>query len=372
MLNGERRRRQTTGACTGRLLRSARRIVVAGAALTIGSAMMGLLAGTPASAVAGASMRLFPSARYIDVNQDKRRDTGDRVDITYKVHNAGTESLSQISVRDSAIGAVICTTTTLIPKADTACLAQHYVSLGDMNRGVLTSAATATAESAGGAVTAAGRQITTNLAGRPTLVVTSAVSVTEDGDNSGGLSIGDKVVFTFVIANEGTTTASRVAVIDPLLSSAGIHVSCNGTSLDPGAKLACRSAAMTTTTQQAHGGNLTSAAHAIGVTPSGAAIRGQGNTLVKRLGPRLNAYPHAPSASSGGSSGTAPPASTGSVPDSVTSGAGSRAPGDPASASSTWYKRSSVIAGAGTVSVLLVLGASVWWLWWRRRLRHNG
>ncbi len=133
-----------------------------------------------------------------------------------------------------------CPATTLAPGASTTCTSAPYtITQTDVDAAVVTNTATATAKNGSGTtVTSNSSSTTTPVVQAATLQLTKSAAVT-DVNGNGKTDLGDKITWSFLVKNTGTTTLTTVAVSD---ATAGA-VTCPGGSLAPGASTTCTSAA---------------------------------------------------------------------------------------------------------------------------------
>ena len=92
----------------------------------------------------------------------------------------------------------------------------------------------------------------------------------EDVNGSGLTDAGDRVTYSFTVTNTGNVPVSRVQVDDPLLSTAGVLVSCPAGVLAPGESRTCdATSAYTITAADVAAGATANRATASGTDPDG-------------------------------------------------------------------------------------------------------
>ena len=92
------------------------------------------------------SLALTKSAAVTDVDADGRTDLGDRITWSFLVTNTGTTTLTTVGVDDPTAGAVTCPATTLARGASETCTSATYaITQADVDAGVVSNTATATA-----------------------------------------------------------------------------------------------------------------------------------------------------------------------------------------------------------------------------------
>ncbi len=233
--------------------------------------------GAPVSATDTAAARveqdrglnLTKSATVTDLNGSGFTDLGDSIDWSFQVLNTGTVSLTAISVNDART-AVTCPPGPLAPSASIACTGDiaHTVTQADVDAGLVSNSATATATDAAANPVAAGPSSTDTpvTASRGLGLVKSAAVTDPDGN---GTDLGDTITWSFLVTNTGTTSLSGLVVSDPTAGT----VSCPVTSLAPGASTTCTAGSGHTVTQaDVDAGVLSNTATAGAATPSGAAV----------------------------------------------------------------------------------------------------
>jgi len=185
---------------------------------------------------------------------------GDAITYSFLVTNTGTSSLSGILVDDpklaSAGVSIDCPRTTLGAGASMTCTATDVISQVDSSLGVIVNQATVSGtDSSGLQVTSPPSKVT---------VGESLISVVKTADKTSVVAAGDKVVYSFLVTDEGTTPLSDVAVVDPMLTAAQVPVSCPKTALAAGESMTC-TAQYTATASDISSGLIMNTASATGV-----------------------------------------------------------------------------------------------------------
>jgi uncharacterized repeat protein (TIGR01451 family) len=92
------------------------------------------------------------------------------------------------------------------------------------------------------------------------------MTVNADEDGTGDVSLGDTLIYTFSVTNDGNVNLDPVVVTDPM---PGLSlISCGATSLTPGASMTC-TATYTVTQDDVNAGWINNTATAIGTPPTG-------------------------------------------------------------------------------------------------------
>src|SRR5207342_3137902 len=121
-----------------------------------------------------------------------------------------------LAVTDAKAGSISCPTTTLAPGASTTCTSAAYViSQADVDAGFVTKTASAAGTAPGGGTVTSNPSTTdTTVAQASTLQLTKSAAVT-DVNSNGRTDLGDRITWSFLVRNTGTTTITSAAVNDP-------------------------------------------------------------------------------------------------------------------------------------------------------------
>ena len=208
------------------------------------------------------------TAAVTDVDHDGRTDLGDTITWSFLVSDTGTTTVHSVAIDDPAAGAVSCPVTTLARGASTTCVSAPYViDQADVDAGVVSNTATATAaDPEGHPIVSAPSSADTPVDQVAGLVVTkSAAVLDQDGDRQ--TDLGDQVTWSFLVRDSGTTTIHAVAVNDPTAGS----VTCPVTTLAPGATTLCAADTPHTVSQaDVDAGDVSNTATATALDPAGA------------------------------------------------------------------------------------------------------
>ncbi|WP_198520607.1 DUF11 domain-containing protein [Kitasatospora sp. CB02891] len=188
---------------------------------------------------------------------------GDTVDYTYTVTNTGTAAVHSLSVTDDRVASVTCDATTLNPGASTVCHGSYTITEEDVEAGHVTNTARA------GGVDPEGRPVESGP-GEVTVETTSgasSLSIVKQSDVSGSAQVGDTVTYTYTVTNTGTTVLTDVMVRDDRVA----HVTCDATTLEPGASTTCRGVYVVTE-EDAKAGHVINTATASGRDPQGQSV----------------------------------------------------------------------------------------------------
>ena len=127
------------------------------------------------------ALTLTKSAAVTDLNGNGKTDLGDQITWSFLVKNTGTTTVTGLSISDATAGAVSCPVTTLAPGASTTCTSgAHTVTQADVDAGVISNTATASASNPSNApVTSNLSQADTPIAQSSALQLTKSAAVTD-------------------------------------------------------------------------------------------------------------------------------------------------------------------------------------------------
>ena len=236
--------------------------------------------GTPPSGIpvtSDPSTTRTPSVPEPSVSIVKTADratlvAGQTVTYSFRVTNTGNVTLTNASVVEGtfsgagSLSAVTCPSDrTLSPNEFMDCTAMYVVQQADVDAGAVDNTATATGTPpSGGPVTS------DPSAAHLTAAQTPSVSLVKTADRT-NLVVGQKITYTFTIANTGNVTLTDAAVVEGAFPGAGTlsDVSCPADrTLAPGGELECTA---TYVVQQADvdAGAIDNTATATGTPPTG-------------------------------------------------------------------------------------------------------
>ncbi|MFG2698910.1 LPXTG cell wall anchor domain-containing protein [Kitasatospora sp. NPDC048407] len=190
-------------------------------------------------------------------------EVGDTVQYTYTVTNTGTAVVHNVTVSDDHVAAVTCNTTTLNPGQSTLCHGSYVVTAADVAAGHVTNTAHANGTDPDGEpVVSPPDQATVPVVGEARL------SIEKTADSAGPFEVGDTVAYTYTVTNTGTAVVHNVTVADDHVAS----VTCDATTLNPGASTLCHGSYVVTAAD-IQAGHVTNTAHANGTDPDGEPVR---------------------------------------------------------------------------------------------------
>ncbi|MFV0525216.1 MAG: beta strand repeat-containing protein [Acidimicrobiales bacterium] len=208
-----------------------------------------------------------------DSNADGLVDAGDTIGYSFVVANAGNVTVTNVAVIDPKIGAVTCAATSLAPGASTNCLANslYVITAADVSTGAVLNTATANGRDPGlsPVVSNEDSTATPTRAPQPRLSLDKRAGTPIDVNGSGLVDAGDTIAYEFTVTNPGNVPVTTIAVVD---DTAG-PVSCDATSLTPGASTTCRTGAVyVITAADVSAGGVTNVATATGRNPDGGTV----------------------------------------------------------------------------------------------------
>ena len=214
----------------------------------------------------GSGLTATKQATVTDVDHDGRTDLGDTISYSVVVHNSGHVTLHSISITDALSGAMSCPTTPLAPGQDITCTAvtPYTITQADVDAGHVDNTATAHALDPGGlTVDAPSSSVSTVVAATSTLLLVKHAAIA-DTNPDGHRGVGDTISWTFTLSNSGTRSLTGLSVDDPMAGP----VTCQATSLAPGASTTCAADSTRVVTQaDVDSGVVSNTATANGVDP---------------------------------------------------------------------------------------------------------
>jgi large repetitive protein len=225
-----------------------------------------------ASATNTVSVTREPALTLVKSATPSSSSLGSTIPYSFAVTNTGNVTLDSLAISDPLPGlsTVTCPVTTLIPAASTTCTADLTLTQAHVDAGGIVNTATASAAVPSGspALTPAAHtvNITIDRTAEMTLVKTGTPVSTVVAPND-RLDAGDRVDFSLLVTNTGTTTLTNVAVADALPGLG--PVSCPATQLAVAASMTC-TAELTLTQAHLDAGAVTNSASVTATTPDGA------------------------------------------------------------------------------------------------------
>ncbi|WP_426621383.1 DUF7507 domain-containing protein [Microbacterium sp. As-52] len=208
---------------------------------------------------------LKSAAAVVDANGNGRTDAGDTIAYTFTVTNAGTTTLTGVTVSDPRLGAAVtCDATELAPGESTVCAAgaPAVLTQAEIDAGEIENTATATGTGTSEIPPVATDTVVTPLVAQPAIALTKTGGDYVDADRNGKMNAGDTIAFRFTVTNTGAVTLTNVKIDDPKL---GGVVDCAIPALAPGATASCGPVTYALTTADIAASTVVNVATASGV-----------------------------------------------------------------------------------------------------------
>ncbi|NND71780.1 MAG: hypothetical protein HKN43_09385, partial [Rhodothermales bacterium] len=193
---------------------------------------------------------------------------GDTINYEYLVTNTGNVSISGLSVSDDKIltpNSVTCPVVSLMPTENTVCTATYTVTQADLDAGLVTNIATASATPSGGTLVEPTATETVNADQMPELTMVKTAIDTVFA------AVGDTIDYEYSVENTGNVYVADLAVTDDKIATVNCDVTAvgnNDLNLDPGETVVC-TATYTIDQVDIDAGSVTNNAEATGTPPGG-------------------------------------------------------------------------------------------------------
>ncbi|ROR55341.1 putative repeat protein (TIGR01451 family) [Luteococcus japonicus] len=191
------------------------------------------------------------------------------VTYSFAVTNSGNVDVTNVRVADphTGLSALTCTPaqgSTLAPRATMNCTATYTTTQADLDRMSIANTATATATAPDGSTLSRTGQVTI------TATLDSKLDLNKTPSPPTITAAGQRITYTFVATNTGNSTLRDVTVTDTDLAGLSA-ISCDTTTLAPGAKATC-TANYTATQADVDRGSIPNSASVAGTDPAGTAV----------------------------------------------------------------------------------------------------
>jgi hypothetical protein len=183
---------------------------------------------------------------------------GEQITYTYTVTNSGNVTLRDITLTDDRLGPVTCLTTTLAPGQSTTCLGYHLTTQADVDAGQITNVAIVTGDPPAGPPVTDGDTEAVHADRAPAVAVQKTAFPLQYG------APGERITYTYAVANTGNVTLRDITMTDNRLGG----VACPASALAPGGSMTCH-AVTVTTPADVNEGELTNVAMVTGDPPTG-------------------------------------------------------------------------------------------------------
>ncbi|GMA38019.1 DUF7507 domain-containing protein [Mobilicoccus caccae] len=224
------------------------------------------------------SITLDKASNGVLAGTDGRADAGDMVPYTFTVKNTGQQTVSDVTITDTALGIIdVKCADALAPGASVTCttgvtpgMSVRTLTQPDIDAGRVENTATATATPSTGNPVQASDAVSVLLDRVATLVTTTTVTGPADNNNDGRTGAGDTVTVTITLENTGNTTLTDVSGRATLPDGSVVTCAPDGGTLTPGKPHEC-TVTYTVTQSDADAGRVDVTTTASGTDPSGAA-----------------------------------------------------------------------------------------------------
>jgi uncharacterized repeat protein (TIGR01451 family) len=260
-------------------------------AVAVGTAPSGSPVVSPPSS-ASVTVTQAPSlalAKSVSPSAASSFRAGQVVTYSFEVTNTGNTTIHDLAINETAfsgtgsLSAISCPVTTLAPGQHTTCTATYTLTQGDIDAGDVTNTAVAAGKSP------SGEQVTSPpaMAAIP-LTHAPGLALSKTASPATVTAAGQRVIYSFVVANVGNVTVHDVHISETSFSGTGSlsAISCPVTTLAPGQQTIC-TATYTVTSADIAAGKVTNAAAATGTLPSGKAVASRpsmATVMVRKVG----------------------------------------------------------------------------------------
>jgi uncharacterized repeat protein (TIGR01451 family) len=213
-------------------------------------------------AVAGPSLVVAKSmTNHNDVDGDTLISLNDILTFTITATNNGNVTLNNVVVSDPMITPNSNSCPTVIPGATCQLVGIYTVSQTDVDNGEINNTGTGDSDNTPPVTDT----ITTPIPRIPALTVTKTATITTDNGTLNSADAGDVITFAVSVENTGNVTLTNLVVNDPM---GGGALTCNPTTIAPGASATCNSYTYTVTqTDVDNGGTIDNTATATADDP---------------------------------------------------------------------------------------------------------
>ncbi|HEU5037584.1 MAG TPA: hypothetical protein VFT70_11300 [Nocardioides sp.] len=202
-------------------------------------------------------------------------DAGDTVTYSFTVTNTGNTALSNVAVTDAKLGAVTCPQTSLAAGASMSCAPKSYtLTQADVTAGQVDNTATVAGKGPNGVPVTDDDSVSTTIPATPRIALDKVAGAIQDLDGN-GQDAGDRITYTFKVANAGNVPLTAVKVTDPKVGT----VTCSPTTLAPGDSVTCTAAPYVLTQGDLDAGKVQNTATATGTPPTGSPVTASDSTL---------------------------------------------------------------------------------------------
>jgi uncharacterized repeat protein (TIGR01451 family) len=218
-----------------------------------------------------------------DGDGDGLIDLGETIDYSFVVRNAGTVTMTDVTVNDPLLtNAGISVTPgpqTLAPGGVATFTATYTPTQADIDAGRVENTATGTGTPPSGPPTESPPDTVIVPPDQTPALTIEKIGTLNDSDGDGLIDLGETISYSFRVQNTGAVTMTGVTVNDPLLQNAGISVTPGPQTLAPGG-VATFTATYTPTQDDIDAGRVENTATGTGTPPSGPPVESPPDTVI--------------------------------------------------------------------------------------------
>jgi uncharacterized repeat protein (TIGR01451 family) len=218
-----------------------------------------------------------------DGDGDGLIDLGETISYSFLVRNAGTVTMSNVTVNDPLLtNAGISVTPgpqTLAPGGTATFTATYQPTQADIDAGRVENTATGTGTPPSGPPTESPPDTVVVPPDQTSGLTVEKTGTLNDGDGDDLIDLGETISYSFLVRNTGAVTLTGVTVNDPLLADAGITLDQGPQTLAPGATFTF-TATYTPTQGDIDAGRVENTATGTGTPPSGPPVESPPDTVV--------------------------------------------------------------------------------------------
>ncbi len=204
-------------------------------------------------------------------------EAGEAIGYTFTVTNTGNVTLTDITVDDPLVGAVDCLVTTLAPTESVTCTATYTLTQADVDAGEVENTATTSGLPPATATNPDPEPVTDVDTVVTPIDQNPSIELVKSADTSSPVTVGDEIVFSFEVTNNGNVTLTQVKVKDPMVGT----VTCPQTTLVPGESMSCTAEPYSVTAQDVRDGEVVNVATATATGGGGARVTSRDEVVIE-------------------------------------------------------------------------------------------
>lgn len=188
---------------------------------------------------------------------------GEAIPYAFVVTNTGNVTMTGVALSDPNATDIVCVDSSLAPGASTTCTATHTASIADTDSGAIVNTASVVGTPPNGSAI---DSVFSNIVTIP-VVQKGSLVLTKSANVSVVSRIGEVVTYSFVVANNGNVSLTKIVLSDPKVPAPV----CPLVKLAPAQSMKCTSS-KTVTQADIDAGSFTNIASVVGLDPTGLAI----------------------------------------------------------------------------------------------------